>query len=374
MFTVSSFAFRTPMNTTLDEQRSLPLSRLGWTPFFQRQLDALDSPLVPARVLHGARGVHHVLGDRGSMTATLGGRLLHRSHERAELPAVGDWVGVREGPPGGPSTIAHVFARRTCLLRKEAGKGSSAQVLAANVDAVMIVSALDADFNLRRLERYVDLVLESGARPLFVLNKADLCDEPQRFREAVSTIAPGAPVRFASALSGEGLDALQADLHPGETIALVGSSGVGKSSLANRLLGQALLREGEIRQSDQRGRHTTTHRELFPLAGGGLLIDTPGLRELSAWVSEGDRPAGFDDVEQLAGACRFRDCGHGEEPGCAVQRAVQEGTLDADRLLSFHKLGAERRFLVEKQDARAQANTKRRFKEIARSRRQLGKE
>jgi ribosome biogenesis GTPase len=341
-----------------------PLAHLGWNRFFERQRQAMAEPVEPARVAAGGGGVHHVLTARGAQRAAVGGRLLHEAPDAAALPAVGDWVGLR---PGADGLIVHRFERRTCLLRKGAGRRTEAQVLAANVDAVMVVSSLNADFNPRRLERYLEIVLESGGRPVFVLNKADLCDEPGRFVDAVRAIAPSAPVALVSAIEGGGLDALRGHLGEGETVALVGSSGVGKSTIANRLLGEPAQREGEIRAHDDRGRHTTTHRELFVLPGGGLLVDTPGLRELEPWGLGEGGPAGFGDIEALAGACRFRDCSHGGEPGCAVERAVSDGTLDEGRLDGFRKLEAEGRHLRERQDARARAESKRQIKTLSRA-------
>ena len=348
----------------LDSHDVLSLERLGWSPFFEQQRAALDEPVEPARVAAGGTGIHQVLTARGPQRATVAGRLLHEAGDPAGLPAVGDWVGLR---PGGDGRIVHRFERRTCLLRKQAGRRIEAQVLAANVDAVMVVSSLNADFNPRRLERYLEVVLESGARPVFILNKADLCDAPARFLEAVAAIAPSAPVALVSALDGGGIDALRAHVREGETVALVGSSGVGKSTIANRLLGAMALREGEIRVHDERGKHTTTHRELFVLPGGGLLVDTPGLRELLPWSLGEGGPAGFGDVAALAEGCRFRDCAHEGEPGCAVGRALAEGALDAGRFESFRKLEAEGRHLRERQDARARAEGKRQAKALSRA-------
>jgi ribosome biogenesis GTPase len=348
----------------------LPLPLLGWSSFFQQQLEAHPTPFEPARVTAGGRGVHHVLMTSGPRLATLAGRLLHEARDGADLPAVGDWVGVRAGAPDSPVTITHTLARRTCLLRKEAGNRTTAQVLAANVDTVLIVSALSAEFNVRRIERYVEAVLASGARPVFVLNKADLCDDPARFTDAVAAVAPAVPTIVASARSGDGLDALLALVREGETVALVGSSGVGKSSISNRLLGEHRQRERGVREHDDRGRHTTTHRELFLLPGGGLLIDTPGLREILPWASDEEVPRGFEDLLALAANCRFRDCAHEGEPGCAVLGALEGGALDSARLDSFRKLSAERRFLLEKQDVRKRHNEKRRFKEMTKMMRQ----
>lgn len=352
------------MDHVLDSHALVTLARLGWSAFFEQQRAALVEPVEPARVVAAGGGAHQVLTSRGPQRATVSGRLLHLAEDASALPTVGDWVGLR---PGAEGLIVHRFERRTCLVRKQAGRRVEAQVLAANVDAVLVVSSLNTDFNPRRLERYLAIVLESGARPVFVLNKADLCAAPGRFLEAVHAIAPDAPVALVSALEGGGLGDLRAHVREGETAALVGSSGVGKSTIANRLLGAAALREGAIREHDERGRHTTSHRELFLLPGGGLLVDTPGIRELAPWSPGEDGPAGFGDIAALAESCRFRDCAHAGEPGCAVVHALEEGTLDEARVQGFHKLEAEGRHLRERQDARARAESKRAFKALSRA-------
>ena len=356
------------MDHVLDRDDIVSLEQLGYGPFFERQLAALSSPaepIEPARVAAGGRGLLHLYTASGPMRAAVSGRLLHETEDGAALPAVGDWVGVRRARDDG-GAVVHRFDRRSCLLRKAAGRRVEAQVLAANVDTVMIVTSLNADFNPRRLERYLELALEGGARPVFVLNKVDLCDDPSSFVETACALAPSAPVVPVSALADAGLDALAAHVRAGETIALVGSSGVGKSTLVNRLLGEEVMAEGAIRAGDDRGRHTTTHRELFVMPGGGLLVDTPGLRELEPWAVGEGGPASFADVEALAEGCRFRDCSHDGEPGCAVEDALVEGRLAEGRLTGFRKLAAEARHLREQHDARARTETKRRAKELTR--------
>jgi ribosome biogenesis GTPase len=246
--------------------------------------------------------------------------------------------------------IQALLPRRTAFVRRAAGGRSVAQVLAANVDTAFLVMGLDGDFNPRRIERALVLAWESGAEPVVVLNKSDLSDELAARRAEVERSAPGVPVCVLAAKHGVGLDALARWLAPGRSVVLLGSSGVGKSTLVNRLLGREKQPTREVRDSDQRGRHTTTHRELVMLPGGALLIDTPGLRELQLWSDGSGLAATFDDVSELAAACRFTDCGHGSEPGCAVRAAVTEQRLDPARLASYHKLHAELRALELRED------------------------
>jgi ribosome biogenesis GTPase len=347
----------------IDPSSVLSLDRLGFSSFFRKELGALDVPVVPARVAAGGRGLYTVFTERGSVLATLSGRLFHEAEERADLPAVGDWVGLRVDAP---DVIVHRFARRTCLTRKEAGRSVAAQVLAANVDVVLVATSLNADFNPRRIERYLEVAMESGARPALVLTKVDLAGDPAPYLDAARALAEAAPVVVASAVSGAGIDDVRALVPEGETAVIVGSSGVGKSTLVNAVLGAEVQRAQGIRASDDRGKHTTTGRELFVVPGGGLLVDTPGLREIAPWLpSDGDL-SGFDDVHTLASRCRFRDCAHEGEPGCAVRAAVAAGTLDEGRFAGFCKLTAEARWLSERHDARARAEAKRRVKSIAR--------
>jgi ribosome biogenesis GTPase / thiamine phosphate phosphatase len=295
----------------------------------------------PARVSCVEAGSCLVVGERGEQRASLAGRLRHHAVTAAALPATGDWVAVRVDDYGSV-TIEAVLPRSSAFVRRAAGPKSEPQVVAANVDALFVVAGLDGDFNPRRLERTLVLAHDSGTQPVIVLNKADLCREDEARERAVEAAASGAPVHVVSALLGTGLDALAPYLGRGRTVGLVGSSGAGKSSLANRLLGEDRQATAAVRASDDRGRHTTTRRELLRLPAGGCLIDTPGLRELQLWVDGGGSDQVFEDLEVVAAGCRFRDCHHQNEPGCALLAAVTEGRLDQGRLDSLLKLGRER--------------------------------
>jgi ribosome biogenesis GTPase len=307
-----------------------------------------------------------VLSAEGEKTAELAGRVKHRATARAELPAVGDWVAVHLRPDEETATIQAVVPRKSAFSRKVAGRVADEQIVAANVDIVFLVSALDREFNPRRIERYLTVAWESGARPVVLLNKADLWEDVDAVVREVEASALGAPVHAVSSRHGDGVEALLGYLRPGVTIALLGSSGVGKSTLINRLLGADLLRTGEVRSGDRKGRHTTTHRELIVLPTGGLLIDTPGMREIQLWDAEEGLQASFADVEEFAEICFYPDCRHQNEPGCAVREAVEEGHLAPERLDNYRKLQAELSHLALRQDRRAQHADKQRLKSLMR--------
>jgi ribosome biogenesis GTPase len=288
----------------------------------------------------------------------------HLAASGGMLPAAGDWVAVRARADEGRATIVRVLERRTKLSRKAAGAENVEQILAANVDTVFVVCGLDGDFNLRRIERYLAVIWESGARPVVLLNKADLCNASETRAGEARRAAPDVDLWVISALQGEGLEALDRYLEGGQTVALVGSSGAGKSTLLNRLIGAEIQRTVETRRGDDRGRHATTARRLFVLPTGGLLIDTPGLRELAFWEGETGVERAFEDVEQIAAQCRFRNCRHTVEPLCAVRRALEEGTLDPARFASWEKLRKELAYAERRQDVRLQLEEKRKWKQI----------
>jgi ribosome biogenesis GTPase len=314
--------------------------------------------LSPGRVTVQQRGLYIVATDFGELNAQLSGRLVHEAGEGG-YPAVGDWVAVAPRAQEGAATIHAVLPRRTAFLRKEAFTAQGVQVMAANVDVAFLAASMNADFNARRLERYLATAWQSGARPVVVLTKADLCHDAQAVVTEAESIAIGAPVLAVSAVTGEGMEALAAHLKPGETCVLVGSSGVGKSTLVNALAGAELMATAAIREDDAHGRHTTTHRELVLLPGGALILDTPGMRELGLMDAVEGLDATFEDIEALARNCRFRDCRHGSEPGCAVREALAAGVLDEARWNGFRKLQRELSFLEAKEDRVArQANRK----------------
>jgi ribosome biogenesis GTPase len=344
----------------------MTLSDLGWDAQWGAHLDALALPSTrPARVVQQARTRYLVQHADEVSPAVLPGRTLADPH--ADRPAVDDWVAIDSASgPDDLAVIQAVLPRRTALSRKVPSETTREQVLAANLDHVVVVMGLDGDFNLRRLERYVSQAWASGATPIVALNKADLCNDVEGRRVAAEFAAPGVDVVVLTARSGDGLDVLRPYFSAGTTAALVGSSGVGKSTLVNRLLGRERMATGAVREDDSRGRHTTTHRELVALPGGGLLVDTPGLREVQLWDAGEGVAHGFADVEALAAACRFRDCAHVHEPGCAVQAAVEAGTLDAARLASYHKLQREAAYLEERQDEAGRHLEKQRGKEMGR--------
>ncbi|MDA8238017.1 MAG: ribosome small subunit-dependent GTPase A [Chloroflexi bacterium] len=345
------------------------LATLGWDAGWHAAFAALDGPgdgLVPARVVAAHRGAWEVAaGDGAVLGAGVTGRLRYEAGP-AELPVVGDWVAVDARPAEGMATVHVVLPRRTQLRRRApADHGAPVQVLAANVDVVLVATSLNRELNPRRLERYLATAWESGAQPVVALTKVDLARDPVEITVAeaqLEEVAAGVPVVATSAVSGAGLDAVRAFLGPGRTVALVGSSGVGKSTLANALLGEERLLVRKIREDDARGRHTTVGRQLVTLPGGaGLLLDTPGLRELGLWDDGTGLGLAFADVAAVAESCRFADCRHDGEPGCAVIAAVAEGALGAERLAGWRKLGREERFRALEMDAVARRAERRRW-------------
>jgi ribosome biogenesis GTPase len=341
------------------------LTALGWDDSFAEEFERhARAGLRPGRVAVQHRGAYDVLTAEGELRCDVAGRLYDEAASPADLPAVGDWVAIAARPEEGAGTVQAVLPRRTKFSRKTAWQASEEQVLAANVDIALIVSSLNEDLNLRRLERYLTLAWESGARPVLVLTKADLADGVEASVAEVESVAFGAPVHAISSVTGEGLDELRAHLGPGVTAALLGSSGVGKSTLVNTLAGEELLETREIRD-DGKGRHTTTRRELIQLPGGALVIDTPGMREVQLWIADGGLEEAFSDVTELFEHCRFSDCAHESEPGCAVKEALANGSLAPERWESYLKLQRELAHLERRLDKRAQSEERKRWKALS---------
>lgn len=333
---------------------------LAFAPFAQ-------AGFVAGRVVSEHRGAYRVVTEQGETEAQVTGHFRHQAEDSLAFPAVGDWVVLELHSDGNLATIHRVLPRTSQFVRKAAGALTEAQIVAANVDTVFLMSGLDGDFNLRRIERYLVTAWDSGASPVIILNKADVCADLENAIAHVEAIAIGVPIYPISAVTGQGLEQLGSYLTSGKTVALIGSSGVGKSTLTNYLLGNQQQATQLVRADDSRGRHTTTHRQLLPLPSGALLIDTPGMRELQLWTSGSGLEETFGDIEALAVNCKFRDCLHEAEPGCAVQGAIATGELSSQRLQSYHKLQREQQWLAQRQDTHARQNTKRRWKQITKS-------
>jgi ribosome biogenesis GTPase len=350
------------------------LATLGWDNHFEdASAECRRRGLVPARVVCEYKARYEVLGTGGVRPAKVAGRLIHKADSRADFPAVGDWVCVDGASSDGPVIIHVILPRKSKFSRKVAGLETEEQVVAANIDKAVVVSAFGRELNRRRIERYLTLAWESGASPLVLVNKADLCDDTEDAIASIESVTVGIPVLVASALRGTGLDGLLEHLKSGVTAVFLGSSGVGKSTIINHLLGEAALQVGEVRPFDGKGRHITTSRHLVLLESGGMIIDTPGMREIQLWAGEEGLEGGFEDIREIAGACRFRDCTHRSEPGCAVQEAIEEGRLDAGRLKSYLKLRRELEMLALRRDVRARLHEKSKWKKIAKWSRQWSK-
>ncbi|MGB3311522.1 MAG: ribosome small subunit-dependent GTPase A [Nodosilinea sp.] len=323
-----------------------------------------EAGFAAGRVASEHRGAYQLLTPAGDLSAVVAGQFRHQAETEQAFPAVGDWVVMQRQRGDDPAIIQAVLPRQSEFVRKAAGGKTEGQVVAANVDTVFLVCGLDGDFNLRRIERYLVAAWESRAMPVIVLNKADTCADLGDRIAQVESIAIAVPIHAVSAATGDGLEQLTPYLGPGQTVALIGSSGVGKSTLTNHFLGIQQQTTQSVRADDSRGRHTTTGRHLLLLPSGALLIDTPGMRELQLWTTSEGLEATFADIEALAEDCRFRDCRHQGEPGCAVEAAIAAGDLGRDRLLSYHKLQREQQWIDQRQDARASLNSKRRWKTI----------
>lgn len=325
------------------------LTQLGWNSKFDLQFKPYASQGYQAgRVVSEQKQLYRLLTEEGEVLAQVSGKMRFQATTRENFPAVGDWVIISLHQGGERASIHGILPRQSKFARKIAGAETVEQIVAANINTVFLVNALNYDFNLRRIERYLTLAWDSGASPVIVLSKADLCTEVAERLAKVEEIALGVPVHVISCLTGEGVDRLFTYLQAGKTVAMLGSSGAGKSTLLNYFYGYDVQKVQAVRQGDDRGRHTTTARELVVLPQGGLMIDTPGMRELQLWGSESGLQESFSEVEDLARQCRFSDCQHEQEPGCAVQSAIEAGALTVERFASYLKLKKELAYLSRK--------------------------
>jgi len=353
----------------------MSLNDFGWNDYFEAQRQTIENKnLAPARVVRRDLSRYRLINDSGEFAGEVSGKFQYDHLSAAEYPAVGDWVMVDMIENENKGIIHAVLPRKGAFSRlvsssaggRKARVGETEeQIVAANVDTAFLVSGLDHDFNLRRIERYLTLAWDSGATPVLVLNKADLCDNIEERIAEIETVAVGSPIHAVSAETGDGVDELETYLSTGKTCVFLGSSGVGKSSLINRLLGEEKMKINRVSEHLDRGQHTTTHRELIHIPGRGMVIDTPGMRELQLWSDEESLHKAFADIEELAQNCRFTDCKHEDEPDCAVRAAVESGSITAERWASYLKQRKELAYLVRRVDASAARAERDKWKRIA---------
>lgn len=352
----------------------MQLSDLGWDSFFDMNFESFRNQGFSAmRIIREDRGKYIAYSELGEFTCEVSGKLRFEADSKGKFPTVGDWVAVFVHSNEKKATIHALLPRKSVFSRKVAGQIIDEQVIAANIDTVFIVIGLDLNFNLRRIERYLSVACESGVIPVVLLNKADLCAETEARKKEVESIAFGIEVHVLSAFQNVGMEILNKYIHTGGTVAFLGSSGVGKSTIINSLLGTDRLKVNEVSKLGSRGRHTTTFRELILLPSGGMVIDTPGMRELQVWGDEEGFKKVFDDIEELALNCRFRDCSHGNEPDCAIQEALNDGTLLPKRLENYLKLKKEFTYLTNRLTMKANAVKKARWKKISQHAKDLKK-
>ena len=321
-----------------------------------------DKNYAVARILSQEKGIYRLICETGEQLGCVSGRFRYNAKSASDFPTVGDFVMIDSKPHQDRAVIHGILPRKSVFIRKAAGTGNTEQVIAANIDTVFICMSLNNDFNLRRLERYLSVAWDSGAMPVIVLTKSDLCSDIEQFIHSIESVAVGCDIVVTSAMEQDGYKKLLAYIKDGKTVALIGSSGVGKSTLINQLLGENRLETNGLR-NDDKGKHTTTRRELFLLKQGGMVIDTPGMRELGLWDIDEGLDKSFSDIETLAKVCRFHNCSHTNEPNCAVKEAIEKGKLSKERLQSYQKLKSEKRFAEDTEGYLAEKKEK--FKKIA---------
>ncbi|MDX8365809.1 ribosome small subunit-dependent GTPase A [Cytobacillus sp. IB215665] len=342
------------------------LLTLGWNKQFEEAfLPYKNSEYSVGRVALEHKRMYRIFTEQGELLGEVSGKFRYNTLAREDFPAVGDWVVITTQQNEDRALIHAVLPRQSKFSRKSAGEVTEEQIVATNVNSIFLVAALNQDFNLRRLERYILLTWESGANPVIVLSKSDLCTDIEEKLARVEAIAFGVPIHVISAKEDTGIESLQQYLTDGQTVALLGSSGAGKSTLSNKLYGKDVQAVQQVREGDDRGRHTTTHRELIVLTTGGIIIDTPGMRELQLWDSEDSVAQSFQDIEALSEHCRFTNCKHQSEPGCAVLSAIDQGVLEQSRFLSFVKIKKELAYLERKADNKARIAERKKWKKIS---------
>jgi len=350
----------------------MELSDYGWDMFFEERFKEFsEKNLLPARVTEANRLVYKLVSERGELMGKLSGRFRHNCHSKGDYPTVGDWVAYKPTEQKGFVPIQGLVERKSRFMRKVAGKLSEEQVIAANVDVIFIVSGLDQDYNIRRLERYVTLASESNAEYVFILNKADLREDVEKLTSEIKNLFGTVPVYAISALRNLGLEQIAPHITAGKTIVFLGSSGAGKSSIINRLLGEEKQKTGHVSYHDGRGRHITTSKNLLVLPSGAIVVDTPGLRELSMLCTGEGLKNAFADIEELAADCKYKTCTHTNEPGCAVQEAVKEGKIEERRLGNYQKLSKEIAYNLTKHDARFQNKRNKFWKNVSKLRKEI---
>jgi len=343
------------------------LAKYGWNSFHAENFkNYARQDLTIGRVALEHKGLYRLYTEHGELWAEITGKMRYQTVDRGGLPAVGDWVVIRILEGENRAMIHEVLPRKSKFSRKVAGAKTEEQIIASNIDTVFLIAGLDGDFNPRRVERYLIMTWESGANPVIVLNKADLCEDLEQKVREMESVAPGVPILVISATTGESMENLLPFLGEGQTVSLLGSSGVGKSTIINHLMGQEIQRVQEVRLGDDRGKHTTTSRQLILLPCGALIMDTPGMRELQLWVGEDSLQGAFEEIESLARQCYFRNCRHQDEPDCAVRQALMDGELDLQRFENYQKIQRELKYLALKQDHKASLIEKQRWKRIHR--------